>query len=367
MKKIIILLIALIGLFTFQSCEEFETEPVIKYKGVSNLMVAGSTSMLLSEETAGETALSLSWSTADFGYYAAINYAVQLAAAGTSFADPLELTTTSNLSYSLTGGELNDVLIMLENDPDVPASMELRLKAFVSDNTDPQYSSVFAFQAVPYSVKLPPIYLLGDATDPGWDNLNALPAPYMSPGVYGLVAHLKANAWLKFIKNLGAWAPMWGADAEGTSTGGNLVYRPTESDTDPASIPSSDVEGDYRIVADIINLTYEVYPIPDVVYLVGGATTIAWDAANALAFTKDGVGKYSLTTDLIAGEGMKILAAQGQWAPQWGAPDGASSVFGKLVYRSTEADPDPPQIPAPTVSGTYTIEVDFTENTYKIK
>ncbi|MBN1819877.1 MAG: SusE domain-containing protein [Prolixibacteraceae bacterium] len=365
MKKIIILFIALIGLFTFHSCEEFETEPVIKYLGVPNLSYTGSSSMLLSQETANDVAFSLSWSTADFGYYAAVNYSVQLGIAGTSFGTVRELSTTSALNYSITVGGLNDVLTMLEQTPDAPVDLELRLKCFVSDNTEPQYSKVISFTAVPYSVKLPPIYLLGDATDPGWDNVNALPAPYMSPGVYGIVAHLKAGAYIKFIKTLGAWAPQWGTDANGTNTGGNLVYRPDEATADPPAIPSPDVEGDYRVVANIDNLTYVVYPIPDVVYLVGGATTVGWDAANAIAFTKDGVGKYSLTTELSVGNGgMKILASQGAWAPQWGAPDGSSPVFGKLVYRATEANPDPPQIPEPSIAGTYKIVVDFTENTY---
>jgi len=367
MKKIISILIVLAGLFAFHSCEEFETDPVIQYKGAPNLSVNASSSILLSEETADQTVISMSWSTADFGYHGAVNYTVELALAGTDFADLLELTTTSSLRYNLTGSELNSFLTMMELAPDISADLELRLKAFVSDNTNPQYSSVFAFSAIPYSVKLPPIYLLGDATDPGWDNQNALPAPYMSPGVYGIVAHLKANAYLKFIKTLGAWAPQWGTDENGTSTGGNLVYRPDETVTDPPAIPSPDVEGDYRVVADITNLTYVVYPIPEVVYLVGGATTVGWDAANAIPFTKDAVGQYSLTTDLSTGNGgMKILAYQGAWAPQWGAPDGSSPQFGKLLYRATEADSDPPQIPEPTVSGTYKIEVDFTENTYKI-
>ena len=366
-KTIILIFIALIGLFTFQSCEEFETEPVIKYRGAPNLSFNGSSSILLSQETAGNVAFSLSWSTADFGYFAAVNYSVQMGIGGTSFGTQRELTTTSKLNYSINEGALNDILVMLEQEPGVPVDLEVRLKAFVSDNTDPQYSKVFSFTAVPFSVKLPPIYLLGDATDPGWDNQNALPAPYMSPGIYGIVAHLKANAYLKFIKTLGAWAPQWGTDANGTNTGGNLVYRPDETVSDPPAIPSPAVEGDYRVVADIDKLTYTIYPIPDVVYLVGGATTIGWDAANALAFTKNSVGKYSLTTDLSVGNGgMKILAAQGQWAPQWGAPDGSSPVFGKLAYRATESNPDPPQIPEPSVAGTYKIVIDFTENTYTI-
>ncbi len=368
MKKILILLIVLSGLFVFQSCDEFETDPVIQYIGSPNLKVNASSSMLLSQEAADENAAELTWTKANFGYRAAINYTVELAVAGTNFANLLELSTSKVSMFNITIGKLNDALIMMELDPDVKTGLELRVKAFVSNNTQPQYSNVFAFDAIPYSVKLPPIYLLGGGTDPGWDNANALPAPYMSPGVYGIVAHLKADDAMKFIHTLGAWAPQWGTDADGTNTSGNLVYRPDEATADPASIPTPAVEGDYRVVADITNLTYVVYPIPDVVYLVGGATDAGWTPENGVPFTKDGVGKYSLTTNLSVGNGgMKIMASNsGAWAPQWGATEGAAAVFGKLVYRAGDADPDPPQIPEQSTAGSYKIEIDFTENTYKI-
>lgn len=368
MKKLLIILIAITGLLTFHSCDEFETDPVLTYKGGPVLNVTGSTSVLLSQETAATTIYSMYWIPANFGYFGSINYSLELAKAGTNFADPLEIVTTTNVNYIITGAQLNNALMMLEQDPDVSANLEMRLKSFVSNNTDPQYSNVFAFSAIPYSVKLPPIYLLGSATDPGWDNKNALAAPYMSPGVYGIVAHLKANEWIKFIKTLGAWAPQWGTDANGNNTSGILVYRPDEATTDPPSIPSPAVEGDYRIVADVTNLTYIVYPIPEVVYLVGGATTAGWTPASGIPFTKTGVGKYTLTTSLSVGNGgMKVMATNsGAWAPQWGTSAGASPMFGKLVYRATEAATDPAQIPEQSTAGSYKIDIDFTENTYKI-
>ncbi len=368
MKKINQILSLILLLVVF-SCATEEFEPVIKYGDTPVLTSSpAGGSYLLTEEEAGNTLFSFNWTDADFGFPAAITYIVELDDAGNGFADPTEIVSTTDMTYDLTVGKLNSLLTMLEFPSGVKAPLEIRVKASVGDYAQALNSEAMSFEVIPYSVKLPPIYLLGDATDPGWDNANALPAPYMSPGLYGITAHLKTGAYLKFIEVLKQWAPQWGTDASGTSTSGNLVYRPNENVTDPPAIPSPAVEGDYRIEADIENLTYVIYPIPDVVYLVGGATSIGWTPTDGLAFTKDGIGQYSLVTDLSTGNGgMKIMASNnGAWAPQWGTDATGSNIFGKLVYRPDESKPDPAEIPAPETAGTYKIEVDFTEFTYKI-
>jgi len=361
MKKINKILSIVILLFVFFSCENEEFQPVINYGDAPILTsVPDGGSFLLSEENAEATLLALSWTKSDFGFPAAINYTVQLDEAGNNFAKPTDVVTTTELTYNLTVGKLNTILTMLELPAGVKAGLELRVKSSVSDKTLALNSQTLALEAIPYSLKLPPIYLLGDATAPGWDNANALPAPYMSPGLYGITAHLQAGKYIKFIGVLKQWAPQWGTDASGTNTSGNLVYRPTESVADPASIPSPAVEGDYRVEANIITLKYVVYPIPDVVYLVGGATSIGWTPTSGLPFTKDGVGMYSITTDLTTGNGgVKIMAGNS------GASTG-SNLFGTLVYRAGDSDPDPAEIPAPGTAGKYKIEVNFTDFTYKI-
>jgi len=370
MKKINSILSIIALLLVFVSCEKETFEPVIQY-GDSPVLTSSETgggTFLLTEEEKDNVLFSFSWTEADFGFPSAITYSLEIDDAGNGFAGATDIVSSTNMDYDVTVGELNSLLTSLEYPTGTETPLEIRVKASVSDYADGLYSEAFNFNVITYSVKLPPIYLLGDATDPGWDNANALPAPYLSKGKYGIAAHLKAGAYLKFIKTLGQWAPQWGTDADGTSTGGNLVYRPTEDVEDPAGIPSPAVEGDYRIDADIENLTYSIYPIPDVIYLVGGATTVGWDPANGIPFTKDDVGMYSLTTDLSTGNGgMKIMATNsGAWAPQWGSDGNGNSLLGKLSYRAGDSDPDPAEIPEPSSAGTYKIEIDFSEYTYKI-
>lgn len=104
----------------------------------------------------------------------------------------------------------------------------------------------------------PELFILGDGSLAGWDNTLALPFTG-SEGSYTITTTLGgAGKFIKFITTLGQWAPMYGTDGTGTSTGGPLVYRATESDPDPASIPCPDAAGDYVITVDTNALTYTI-------------------------------------------------------------------------------------------------------------
>lgn len=115
-----------------------------------------------------------------------------------------------------------------------------------------------------YTVKIeaagtaePEMYMLGDGCSAGWDNTIALPMSGTG-GVYTITTALTSGANIKFITTLGQWAPMYGTDANGTSSSGNLVYRPTENDTDPASIPTPDTDGTYTVSINTNDLTYTI-------------------------------------------------------------------------------------------------------------
>lgn len=102
------------------------------------------------------------------------------------------------------------------------------------------------------------IYMLGDGSPRGWDNTNALPLIKTAEGVYSVTTDLPGGGYLKFIDDLGAWAPQWGTDDTGTSESGPLVLRPTEDEPDPAAIPAPADAGTYTIEIDIVNLTYSI-------------------------------------------------------------------------------------------------------------
>jgi len=127
---------------------------------------------------------------------------------------------------------------------------------------DSIYSNALALNVTPYpdEVDYGNLYLLGNATIPGWNNATALPLTHLGDGVFEISTTLTGGAglFLKFIAVLGQWAPQWGTDASGTWEAGNLVPRPTEAVPDPAAIPAPPTTGSYTITADIVNLNYTV-------------------------------------------------------------------------------------------------------------
>lgn len=212
----------------------------------------------------------------------------------------------------------------------------------------------------------PEMFMLGDGCSAGWDNTKALPM-IGAGGIYYITADLTPGKNIKFITTLGQWAPMYGTDAGGTSTGGNLVYRPTESDPDPASIPTPATAGKYTITLDIANLKYTIVtPL----YMLGDGCAAGWDNTKALpmGFLQTPQGNaYFIVADLTPGKNIKFITTLGQWAPMYGTNATGTSVMGPLVYRATEGDPDPASIPTPAAAGKYAVACDLVNLLYVIQ
>lgn len=373
MKKISIFSIVLFGVLALSSCKKDEDKVVINPNaGVLTTPTSGTSWVLTENDT---VAKQFTWTASDFGFQASVTYDVQIAKAGTNFAVTRSLGG-GNMVYSceMSVNSLNTIIQGFLTNPDVaePVDCEIRVKATVSENYDPIYSAVTAVTITPYikAIIISPIYLLGNATTAGWSNTDALEMSHLVDGKFAIVASLTggADTYIKFIADLGAWAPQWGTDANGTVEAGSLVYRPTESVPDPASIPAPEIAGDYRIVADTFNLTYEVSPVTSELYMLGDGTTAGWDNTAPLQMEKVSPGIFRITTTL-GGEGLylKFLTVVGAWAPQYGTDASGTSMEGNLVYRPDETATDPSSIPCPSSAGEYTVTVNLATMTYSIQ
>ncbi len=118
-------------------------------------------------------------------------------------------------------------------------------------------ADTYTFKAETAGTPAPEMYLLGDGSLAGWDNTKALPLTGTN-GNYSITTQLTGGKYIKFITTLGQWAPMYGTDANGTSTSGNLVFRETEAVADPASIPTPATDGTYTINMNTTTLTYTI-------------------------------------------------------------------------------------------------------------
>lgn len=127
-------------------------------------------------------------------------------------------------------------------------------------------------------------------------------------------------------------------------------------------------------VSESIRMTVTTFeppalPEPEVklIYLLGSATTVGWSNTLALPMASLGGGKYARVELLTPGASnfIKFISVLGFWAPQWGTDATGLPEEGPLIYRPTEAVPDPAAIPVADVAGNYYIEADTVGLTYK--
>ncbi len=123
-------------------------------------------------------------------------------------------------------------------------------------------------------------------------------------------------------------------------------------------------------------ITFSVTPfefkVPPI-YILGDGTPAGWSNTEALEMEHVEDGTYAIVVELSGGDFFKFISVLGQWAPQWGTDDNPPSVddngviTGNLVYRPTEADPDPDAIPRPEEAGDYRVTADTIGLTYMVE
>ncbi len=375
MKNIAIILLVIFGIGLVSSCKKEPKEPVLNMNQTNAASItnpANGSKLMITEENQDST-LTFSWTSSVYNLteLETTKYLLQMAKSGTNFESPTELTSTTGNSYETTNGFINNKLLIAGDSAGVPVNYDFRVVSFINNSTEytNAYSALNTVEIVPFEkvIIISPIYLLGSATTAGWDNMLARELTYLEEGKFAIVETLSGGGeWIKFISDLGAWAPQWGTDDTGTSENGPLVYRPTEDIDDPPAIPSPEEAGDYYILADTANLTYEVSKTSATLFLVGDATDAGWDNANGIEFTKDSPGIFSLVTNLKAEGGMKFLEVSGVRAPQWSTDEEGTASGGILVYRPDEATADPTNIVAPSSAGSYLIELNLITKSYTI-
>lgn len=264
MKKIYLVLLSIFGLLFLFSCEDEEVRPILDTSAIVPPSITSpiDTIYVLQKDSADSVFCNFEWTAVktNLDNLAPANYTLQMDMSDSNFVNAVELSSSTDTSYQITIGSMNNTLLSMGLLADQEDTVEVRVKASVGEHVDDVYSKVLSLIVTPYSevVYVKPIYLLGDATSAGWDNNAALEMEYIGDGKFQIETTINSSgSMIKFISVLGQWAPQWGTDANGTCESGDLVYRETEAVPDPPAIPAP-VAGDYTIVADTANLTYQI-------------------------------------------------------------------------------------------------------------
>lgn len=269
---------------------------------------ASSAQVELAESAHSATAVELDWTTGtNYGTGNRITYTLELAEAGTSFAEPYAVLSEVTQQYQWAPSVETLNAIMLDKfhaTAGQPMAVEARVLATVAGMEGVQ-ESVASFSVTPYKPVTETLYLIGDAAPNGWSADAATALARVDNGVFTWTGEMKEGNF-KFILNQGSFLPSYNNNGKG-----GLVLR-TEDDQPDEQFAITEA-GYYRIDVNLLSLTISVTPTQGVapefpeLYFVGEETDWNFRPMNAdpldpfifklgVFFTKDGEFKFGTTS-----------------------------------------------------------------------
>lgn len=283
--------ICLLFLFSFAllACEKEEDRVILQEARAPELSVSVTTAEL-NREQPEEEALAFSWTGAEFGFPAAVNYTLQLAQGGTDFAEPRDADAGSNLQRSYTVEEINNIATQMGLEPGAEGQIEARVRAELADAVEPVFSNVVSVNLTPYEdvIEYPALYVPG--SHQGWN-------PAEAPRIVSVEDNDIYEGYVYFPDPITEFKltpePNWDNDYGDAAGGvsGNLVERGANLLVEGA--------GYYRLQADLNNLTWSATRTEWGV--IGDATAQGWDADQDLSFDPEAE-VWRATLNLSAGE-----------------------------------------------------------------
>jgi hypothetical protein len=315
-----------------QSCSDEKLDPVVKLGDAPTITSpSGGAAFVLEEANAANLLTDFTWTSADFGFDAAVTYTLQVDKAGNNFEAPITLGVTNGLAIEdITVEKLNTILLAKELPDGVPADLELRVTAKISNDVETLVSSTLAFKATPYETVVVYPQLQVPGSYQGWDpsnNSTIIFSTKSDENYEGYIYFPDPDSKYKFTKGL-SWDTNWGDnDADGSL------------ELAGADIALVDA-GMYKLNVDLNNLTH-LHTLTSW-GLIGSATSTGWDSDTDMTYDAT-TGHLTITTDLLAGE-VKFRANDA-----WDLNLGDDGPNGKLEYNGANI--------AIAEPGNYTIEL----------
>ena len=304
-------------LFLAASCETEGQLTTLKAVSFPSAIEVSSTTLVLTEDNADDTALLVSWPEVTFPVEAPVTYAIQFDLIGdTSGANAWQKAKRIEvgqdvLSKSFIGVDLNKIATDLGLQPDVAGKLAVRVEAAMDRKI---FSNPITLTVTPYekSIVFGEIYMPGSYQDWGIETAAALTA--IQKGVYQGYMTVPVGAGPGFKLNTARnWAQFYGAG----DTNADLKNM---SDTDFA-LPGS---GSYQIKVNLNTLKWSFAPYSW--GIVGTAQSGGWDKSTPMNYDHQ-TKTWKVTANLVAGA-LKFRLND-DWGVNYGPKDPASNTINR--------------------------------------
>lgn len=322
----------LLTFVTIISCDN-EDQELLTISAVGGSEITAPTSgavyVLNPEEELTNTIITVTWNDADYAVPTAINYIVEFAKTGTSFAEPFLAGSTSNTNLSWNITEFNGAAVSAGLTPFLEEGLDIRVTSSVGSlNSTPQVSEIITVYVTPFTTDLPKIAVPGNHQ--GWDPASA---PTLAASAFGQTDY-EGYIWLdgeyKFVAPNETGGFFWGNTDwgdDGSSTG-KLV----EAD----EVNCTTTTGYYFVKADTDKLTYSATSVNW--GIIGAATPTGWDSDTDLIYD---AATQTLAIDIHLVPGAFKFRGNNEWgAFDLGTEDadGILTSGGDLTFGGSEGD-----------------------------
>ena len=276
--------------------------------------------LVLDPEAPTSVATTVSWT--DYNYGTQVNYLVEIAKKG-SAEYVAAGSAIDETSLDLITKSFNDAVLKLGLPAEVAAEIDVRISASTSSvgGTILAVSEPVTITVTPY-VAFKDLYLVGEATAPGWNTNNNNPALFRDPNntnKFYYTGYFNAGGF-KVLEQLGdnTWHPQWGPKD------GALAASNPDASNEPGTfvIPSA---GYYTFEMDIIEKTFSItaYDASGAtdytdIGVIGSASPQGWDADTDMVQSTFDAHQWVLR-DVTLGVGEIKFRADNDWAVSWGA------------------------------------------------
>lgn len=289
-------------------CKKVEDIVVLSPNAKLVATVSASNIVLL-KDNANLDAITVSWTTPDFGFQAAPSYSVLVDKKGGDFSKAAIVSVGSELKKVFKVAELNGILIGMGIVPGAAGDLDIKVQSLVGSSTILS-STINALKVTSYSEKLDltsPWGVVGDATANGWNGPD-MPM-YRSDVANTLVAYVTLNDGQIKFRRYNDWGVNLGSS-------GSVEPDPAAAGTLALNGKNLGVKkGMYKITVDTTGLKYKVEAFSWGV--VGDATTNGWNGPDMPLM-------YDATVDLWRGvltlnDGQIKFRQNNDWAVNYGS------------------------------------------------
>lgn len=364
-------------LVAFAACNKVADLPFYK-NGVTPVLTSSTTKIAASPADSLSPALTLKWTSPAYATDSMhMKYLVEIDSAGANFSTEVVRTVVGSLTTTFTAKELNTILLGYGFAFNTPHDMEVRVTSSYLNNNERYSTTSLKINMTPY--KIPPkvalpasghLYLVGDASQGGWNNPVPAPAQEFSrldETTFAGVFKLNGGKQYLVLPVNGDWSHKFAVadnSISGLSAGGDFGFDLN------SNFPGPSADGTYVITLDFQSGKFSVKPyigqLPDNLFLVGDATPGGWNnpvPTPAQQFTRLNSSEFQLTVPLNGGKQYLMLPVNGDWSHKYAVAD--NSITGLASGGSFGYDLGG-NFPAPATSGTYKIHVQFVNNTFTV-